>query len=70
MSILCSTPRDVADVPYVAARLGVSPDTVYGLANAGQLDGIMFRVGRCWRASIPALDRAIEAGTLELDGGS
>lgn len=63
-------PSDVADVPYLASRLDVSPDTIYALANAGKLQGIVFRVGRCWRVSVPALNRAIEAGTLDLGGAT
>ena len=62
-------PADVANLRYLAARLGISEDTVYKLASSGRLTGIAFRVGRSWRVSIPALDRAIEAGTLDLAGG-
>lgn len=53
--------RQTISVTEAGAQLGVGRDLSYRLARTGRLPGAM-RLGRLWRVSRPALERAIAEG--------
>lgn len=47
---------DLITVTEAARRVGLHPDTLYGLCRAGQFPPAI-RLGRRWRVSVPRLER-------------
>ena len=47
---------DLISIPIAASRIGLSAETVYRLARAGQFEPAI-RVGARWLVSVPRLER-------------
>ena len=49
---------DLISIPNAATRIGLSAETVYRLARAGQFEPAI-RVGARWLVSVPRLERLL-----------
>jgi len=49
---------DLISIPIAASRIGLSAETVYRLARAGQFEPAI-RVGARWLVSVPRLERLL-----------
>ena len=53
---------DLISIPVAASRIGLSAETVYRLARAGQFEPAI-RVGARWLVSVPRLERFLHGDT-------
>ena len=56
---------DLISIPNAAIRIGLSSETLYRLARAGQFEPAV-RVGARWLVSVPRLERFLHGDTTAL----